>query len=261
MRQGLGLHVSEIQPNPQQTVTAFPPFFPLTRCPSQAHSMALVSADSRIAELLTELHQLIKQTQVRAKWNTGYGAKLCGGGVGHVQRDHRELRCWKRGGRRESGVWLPFLLGFLSSTRSQGSFCLTAVWKTDHIQHKAPTEGVQLSDCFRNLVVQSSPRSALDLYPLAIIPLPPSPNSKKSQVFLWGKTVEGLRVSFQDLVKGQSTLEYVGLRQPRPAELTLCCPWPHISGLQIGWKQNQSPCLSPDRSPCVTSWSLPPSFR
>lgn len=180
---------------------------------------------------------------------------------GRVQRDHRELRCWKRGGRRESGVWLPFLLGFLSSTRSQGSFCLTVVWKTDHIQHKAPTEGVQLSDCFRNVVVQSSPRSALDLYPLAIIPLPPSPNSKKSQVFLWGKTVEGLRVSFQDLVKGQSTLECVGLRQPRPAELTLCCPWPHISGLQIGWKQNQSPCLSPDRSPCVTSWSLPPSFR
>lgn len=28
--------------------------------------MALVSADSRIAELLTELHQLIKQTQVRS---------------------------------------------------------------------------------------------------------------------------------------------------------------------------------------------------
>ena len=27
--------------------------------------MALVSADSRIAELLTELHQLIKQTQVK----------------------------------------------------------------------------------------------------------------------------------------------------------------------------------------------------
>lgn len=29
--------------------------------------MALVSADSRIAELLTELHQLIKQTQVRSR--------------------------------------------------------------------------------------------------------------------------------------------------------------------------------------------------
>ena len=43
------------------------PFIPpsLTRCPSQAHPMALVSADYRIAELLTELHQLIKQIQVR----------------------------------------------------------------------------------------------------------------------------------------------------------------------------------------------------
>lgn len=29
--------------------------------------MALVSADSRIAELLTELHQLIKQTQVKSR--------------------------------------------------------------------------------------------------------------------------------------------------------------------------------------------------
>ena len=30
------------------------------------YTMALVSADSRIAELLTELHQLIKQTQVKS---------------------------------------------------------------------------------------------------------------------------------------------------------------------------------------------------
>lgn len=49
-----------------------------------------------------------------------------------------------------------------------------------------------------------------------------------------------LRVSFQDLAKGQSTLECVGLRQPRPAELTLCCPWPHISGLQIKYENKTS---------------------
>lgn len=85
MRQGLGLHASEIQLNPQQTVTAFPPFFPLTRCPSQARSMALVSADSRIAELLTELHQLIKQTQVRAS-ETRLGREAVWR-WGHVQRD------------------------------------------------------------------------------------------------------------------------------------------------------------------------------
>ncbi|KAK2097805.1 SAGA HAT/Core module component [Saguinus oedipus] len=45
--------------------------------------MALVSADSRIAELLTELHQLIKQTQVKSQHpplsdgNTGFDALSC----------------------------------------------------------------------------------------------------------------------------------------------------------------------------------------
>lgn len=47
--------------------------------------MALVSADSRIAELLTELHQLIKQTQVKSQssplqGSTGSDAKLWRGG-------------------------------------------------------------------------------------------------------------------------------------------------------------------------------------
>ena len=55
--------------------------------------MALVSADSRIAELLTELHQLIKQTQVKShspplvEGIVGCDTELGGGRGGCVQRD------------------------------------------------------------------------------------------------------------------------------------------------------------------------------
>ncbi|XP_027627476.1 SAGA-associated factor 29 [Tupaia chinensis] len=83
--------------------------------------MALVSADSRIAELLTELHQLIKQTQVedsppRLAGTMGCEAELWGAGWGCVQRN---WTCRSRGDVMkvrggELGVVLSFLLDFLS---------------------------------------------------------------------------------------------------------------------------------------------------
>lgn len=86
--------------------------------------MALVSADSRIAELLTELHQLIKQTQVKShsppflEGNMGCDAEVWRGGKGLCSErlDVQEGRGRHEGERRRAG--LPFLLGYPSRAGS-----------------------------------------------------------------------------------------------------------------------------------------------
>ena len=59
----MSAYLSGEQSSPRQPLTKFSCAPPPLQAPS--YTMALVSADSRIAELLTELHQLIKQTQVK----------------------------------------------------------------------------------------------------------------------------------------------------------------------------------------------------